>query len=267
MLRTLVATALTLTVACALARKRAAGRRRALIAACEQQVLGWQRRLDFTLLSGRAPPGLRTHLAVMPDALGPPVLAVLREAALREAVVERSLVPGHKQGGTIAYDALWLRAPELVAFYRSTALARLVTAVTGVAVQCTPVKDQSSCSVLVYERAGDRIGWHRDLNFYRGRHFTVLLSLENRGDSGDALSSATLQVAGDDGGRDVPTPANTLLVFEGARLRHRVTALAAGERRVLLSMTFCTDTGSSLLADLARRLEDTACFGPRALWN
>ena len=44
----------------------------------------------------------------------------------------------------------------------------------------TPLHDQSSCSVLVYEKPGDHIGWHYDHNFYKGRHFTVLIPIVNR---------------------------------------------------------------------------------------
>jgi len=72
---------------------------------------------------------------------------------------------------------------------------------------------------------------------------------------------------GKEGERAIPTPPNTLIVFEGAKVRHRVTALAEGERRIVLSMTYCTDPRNSRLQEAARRVKDTAYFGLRALWG
>ena len=70
-------------------------------------------------------------------------------------------------------------------------------------------------------------------------------------------------------GREVaiPTPPNTLIAFEGARVYHQVTRLEEDELRVILSMTFCTHPQSSLLKDAIRRCKDIAYFGIRALWS
>jgi len=67
--------------------------------------------------------------------------------------------------------------------------------------------------------------------------------------------------------RVIPTPPNALVVFEGAKVLHRVTTLAEGERRIILSMTYCTDPRNSRLQEVARRVKDTAYFGLRALWG
>jgi hypothetical protein len=118
---------------------------------------------------------------------------------------------------------------------------------------------------LFYERPGDHIGWHYDHNFYKGRHFTVLLSIINRGAGG--LSAARLMARLGKTEQAIATPPNTLVVFEGARVRHKVTPLNDGERRVVLSMTFCTDSRHSLIQEGLRRVKDIAFFGPRALWS
>ena len=76
--------------------------------------------------------------------------------------------------------------------YRSEDLRDLVSQITGVAVEPTPLHDQSSCSVLFYEKPGDHIGWHYDHNFYKGRHFTVLIPVINRDSEADGLSAARL---------------------------------------------------------------------------
>jgi len=180
---------------------------------------------------------------------------------------ERSYIPGHKQGGTISYEHLHHLAPELVAFYQSQVLRDLVSDLVGMRVVPTPLHDQSSCSLLVYDRPRDHIGWHYDHNFYRGRHFTVLLCLLNEDRVHGGLSSAHLQARLD--GRDevIPTPPNTLVAFEGAQVLHRVTGLGPGQTRIQLSMTFCSDPSAPWYKSLIRRGKDMAYFGIRALWT
>ncbi|NJL72939.1 MAG: 2OG-Fe(II) oxygenase [Candidatus Competibacteraceae bacterium] len=126
----------------------------------------------------------------------------------------------------------------------------------------TPIHDQSSLSVLFYDKPGDHIGWHYDHNFYRGRHFTVLLPVVNEGHGEGGLSHATLKAMIGTAERTVATPPNTLVVFEGARVNHKVTPVAEGERRLVVSMSYCTDGRASLAQGVMRRIKDIAFFGP-----
>ncbi len=207
------------------------------------------------------------RLAVLPDFLASDRLDALAREIEALGDTERSFVPTHKKGGTIAYDTLRARAPGVVAFYRSAELRERLSAVVGETLQVTPERDNSSCSVLVYERPGDHIGWHYDHNFYRGRHFTVLLPIVNRDAAGAGLSAARLYAKLDGRERAIATPPNQLVIFEGAKVLHKATPIAEGERRVVLSMTFGTDPRNSLPKEIARRIKDTAFFGLRALWG
>ena len=113
----------------------------------------------------------------------------------------------------------------------------------------------------------DHIGWHFDHNFYRGRHFTVLLCLMNEDRVHGGLSSAHLQARIDGVEEITPTPPNTLVVFEGAHVLHSVTGLGPEQTRIQLSMTFCTDPSALWFKSVIRRIKDTAYFGVRALWR
>lgn len=201
--------------------------------------------------------------------LEPEDLAQIRADAERVVGVERSYLPAHKKGGTIAYETLNQTAPRIVALYLSHELHRLVGDLTGERgrIQPTPIHDQSSLSVLFYDRPGDHIGWHYDHNFYRGRHFTVLIPLLNQGHDQDGLSHARLVARTADGERVVATPPNRLILFEGAKVLHKVTPIREGERRIVLSMTFCTDPRNRWWQGIARRVKDIGFFGLRALWT
>jgi len=209
-----------------------------------------------------------THrLATFDDFLPPATLAALTSDAERLVAPERSYIPAHKKGGTVAYETIVANAPALVALYQSREMCEFVSKLVGETVRPTPIYDQSSLSVLFYDKPGDHIGWHYDHNFYRGRHFTVLLPVVNRGSAGGGLSHAQLTAQAPDGDLDIATPPNRLVVFEGARVRHKVAPITAGERRMVVSMTYCADPREQWWQGAARRIKDTAFFGVRALWT
>jgi hypothetical protein len=222
---------------------------------------------DLWAMRQREVPGFADRLAVVTDLLPAEAFATLRAEAERLVGPERSFVPTHKKGGTVAYETLIAAAPAIVALYHAADLKGFISRVVGVGVEATPIHDQSSLSVLVYDKPGDHIGWHYDHNFYRGRHFTVLIALANEGRAAGGLSHAELQARV--AGREiaVSTAPNTVVVFEGARVHHKVTPIRQGELRLVLSMTYCTDPRAWWWQGVSRRLKDTAFFGIRALWT
>jgi hypothetical protein len=128
------------------------------------------------------------------------------EAEANRKYAERSYIPGHKQGGTLAYEHLHTLAPHCLAFYHADATQQWVSAVVGADVYPTCNHDQSSCSILYYDRQGDHIGWHYDHNFYKGRHFTVLLGLHNTCAANGQLSGRLLYCGQDSQIRSLHTP-------------------------------------------------------------
>ena len=155
--------------------------------------------------------------------------------------------------GAPVVEKLRRDAGPVVEFYNSRDLRKSISGWVGADVMPTPVHDRSSCSVLIYANQGDHIGWHYDYNFYEGRHFTALLSLVNEHRLRPGLSSANLRVRKNGLVQIVSTPPNTFVLFEGAYIYHGVTALGPDERRIILSMTFCTNPATTPLKDFARR--------------
>ncbi|HEY2231718.1 MAG TPA: 2OG-Fe(II) oxygenase [Xanthobacteraceae bacterium] len=222
---------------------------------------------DLAAIATRPMPSFTDRLAVIPEFLPAAAFAALAAQAEQLLAPERSFVPTHKQGGTVAYETLIEAAPAIVACYHAHGLQDMLSRLVGARLRPTPIYDQSSLSVLVYNKPGDHIGWHYDHNFYRGRHFTVLLAIRNAGQAAHGLSHAVLHARVPGREIEISTAPNTLVVFEGARVRHRVTPIRDGERRIVLSMTYCTDPRAHWWQAWSRRLKDTAFFGLRALWT
>jgi hypothetical protein len=212
-------------------------------------------------------PSFEQKLAVIDNVLPPSSFSDIATEIEKLVETERSYLPTHKKGGTVAYETLIEKAPNVVALYHSAAMQALVSNVVGERVEPTPLHDQSSLSVLFYEKPGDHIGWHYDHNFYKGRHFTVLIPIVNRGAGENGLSQAQLSAKLGREEITIATPPNRMIMFEGAKVVHKVTPIGEGERRVVLSMTYCTDPRNSLAQGVARRIKDTAFFGLRALWT
>jgi hypothetical protein len=191
--------------------------------------------------------------------------AIVAEYEAYRSRVERSFIPLHKKGGTLSYELIHRHAPTCLALYHSPELHRWLSAVVDQPLLPTADHDQSACSVLCYDQPGDHIGWHKDHNFYRGRHFTILISVRNRS-AGGGLSAGQLQRKNEVGAAEVvDTSENVLVMFEGSRVLHRATAVGDGDERIVLSMTLCTDPHIGIARELARRVKDTAYYGVRAL--
>jgi len=194
-------------------------------------------------------------------------LAKLRAEALAAAEMKkRSYIPTHKKGGTVGYEILHRSCPACVAFYHGPSVIDWVSRLVGQPIGPAGDHDQSANSLLFYDEAGDHINWHYDHNFYKGRQFTALLNLVNRGPGGVSASKLVYRsLNGTD--VEIDTTENSFVVFEGGQVLHKATPTAEGDLRIMLSMTFNTDARISIVGEAMRRVKDTAFFGLRALWS
>src|SRR5258708_33485522 len=108
----------------------------------------------------RETPRFADRLAVVPDLLPAEIFAALKAESERLVTPERSFVPTHKKGGTVAYETLIASAPAIISFYQCAGFKDFVSRLVGVRVAPTPINDQSSLSVLFYDKPAAHIGWH-----------------------------------------------------------------------------------------------------------
>lgn len=238
------------------------------LAARRKEIIRRNRPAIATILDPRALRGEfeRERIIRVERFLAPASLARIQEECRNnQKRAERSYLPMHKKGGTLSYENIQRHAPACLALYHAPELHQWLSAVVGEPLQATADHDQSSCSLLYYDEAGDHINWHRDHNFYRGRHFTILIALANRAESGGVSSGRLMRKRADGEVVSVDTAENVLVIFEGASVAHRASRVEHGDERVMLSMTLCTDPRIGWLREVARRIKDTAYFGPRIL--
>jgi len=166
-------------------------------------------------------------------------------------LAKRVDVPGWKAGRTVPTGVIAARAPAVIEWYAR--FADRVSEVVGTKVFPTSLDLPTSCSLLVYDRAGDFINWHFDVNYFRGRFFTVLLPVTAR-------KTCTKFVYRDAAAR-VRTLEGKTVVFEGDELFHKASKLCAGQTRAVLSLQYSTDPRISWVESWLMCLKDFAYVG------
>jgi hypothetical protein len=175
---------------------------------------------------------------------------------------------GWWQGGSVSRHALDARAPCVAELYRAPALIEWLGALVGERLQVSPADDAHAYAFYFYTRDGDHIGWHYDTSYYRGRRYTVLLGVID--DSSCRLEyelhtrePGVAPVAG-----TIQYPPGALVVFDGDKLKHRITPARAGERRVSLTFEYVTDPRMSAWWRLISNFKDAvAYFGLRQVFG
>ena len=193
--------------------------------------------------------------------LPPQATAELIAAVTRVTpAVNRNYLPGHKQGGSVSRHTLDELAPYVAELYRSPALIEWLSQLAGEPLQVSPADDPHAYALYFYTRPGDHIGWHYDTSYYAGRRYTLLLGVIDESscrldyelhtrERGAAVVAGSIQIA--PGG---------LVFFDGDKLRHRISPLGEGERRVSLTFEYVTDPSMHPWRRLISNFKDAVAY-------
>jgi hypothetical protein len=130
-----------------------------------------------------------------------------------------------------------------------------------------PEDDSHACALYYYTEPGDHISFHYDTSYYDGARYTVLMGLIQRSEH----CRLACQLYKDDPRRapkeiQLAYGPGSLVIFNGDKLWHAVTPLAAGEERVVLTMEYVTSREIRAFKRFVSNMKDAiAYFGPAAL--
>jgi phosphatidylglycerophosphate synthase len=183
-------------------------------------------------------------------------------------VVNRNYLPGHKQGGSVSRYSIDQLAPFIAQLYQSPALLGWLGTVTGDRLQLSPADDPHAYALYFYSRPGDHIGWHYDTSYYSGRRYTLLLGVVDR-------STCRLDYELHTKEPDRPTQSGSvqiapggLVLFDGDKLRHRITPIGENEFRVSLTFEYVTSQHMSPWWRFVSNMKDAmAYFGFRQVFS
>jgi phosphatidylglycerophosphate synthase len=183
-------------------------------------------------------------------------------------VVNRNFLPGHKQGGSVSRHSIDALAPFIAQLYRSPALLSWLASLTGDRLQLSPADDPHAYALYFYSRPGDHIGWHYDTSYYSGRRYTLLLGVVDRSTCRLDYELHTKEPGRSVQGGAIQIPPGGLVLFDGDKLRHRITPLGADQFRVSLTFEYVTDQRMSPWWRFVSNMKDAiAYFGFRQVFS
>jgi hypothetical protein len=174
--------------------------------------------------------------------------------------VNRNYLPGHKAGGSVSRHTLDKMAPFIADLYRSEALIKFLETVTGDTLQVSPEDDPHAYALYFYTRPGDHIGWHYDTSYYDGRRYTLLLGvIDNSSCRLDyELHTRTPEIPDQPG--SVQYPPGAFVLFDGDKLRHRVSPLGENEMRVSLTFEYVTNPNMKPFKRFISNMKDSIAY-------
>ena len=128
---------------------------------------------------------------------------------------------------------------EWLDYLNSSYFKSKVQEATGIpALEYVSVKDTNRISLLLYQGAdgGDGIDWHVDGSIYLGERWAGILTLVEKTNE----DSAKLEVEQDNCVTTFPKEemTNSLVLFRGDHIKHRVRPMLDGEERIVISLLF-----------------------------
>jgi hypothetical protein len=205
----------------------------------------------------------------VPDFLPGELRAQLAECVVRtETAINRNYLPGHKQGGSVSRHTIDRLAPAIAELYESPRLTEWLARLAGEPLQRSPADDPHAYALYFYTRAGDHIGWHYDTSYYTGRRYTLLLGVIDRSSCRLDYELHTREAGAKTEAGSLQLPPGGMVFFDGDKLRHRITPLKAGEKRVSLTFEFVTDARMRFGRRLISQMKDAvAYFGFRQVFR
>jgi hypothetical protein len=205
----------------------------------------------------------------LPHLLPADITAGLVDAVARVShAVNRNYLPGHKQGGSVSRHTLDELVPEIAELYRAPELIAWLGELAGESLQVSPANDAHAYALYFYTEPGDHIGWHYDTSYYAGRRYTVLLGVIDESDCRLDYQLHTREHGATVVAGSVQIPPGGLVFFDGDALRHRITPLPSGQRRVSLTFEYLTDPHMRPWWRLISDLKDAvAYFGFRQVFR
>ena len=190
----------------------------------------------------------------------PLVQELMREVERVRPQIHRNFIPGHKKGGSVSFYLLQQSAPAILAFYHHQGWINLLSQIAGVPLMLCPEEDPHSCALYFYTEVGDHIGYHYDTSYYKGDRFTVLLGLQDQSSSRLVCRLHTKEPGREVKEVSLTTDLGTYIFFNGDKLHHAVTPLAAGEERIVLTLQYVTNPSMGLAQRWFSNMKDAVGY-------
>jgi len=182
--------------------------------------------------------------------------------------IHRNYLPGHKKGGSVAYQTVNALAPSITGLYHSAPLLRFLRRVVSAEINECPPNDPHRCALYAYTEEGDHMGWHYDTSYYRDRRWTVLVGFKDESSSRLLCHLHTRNPNRDAVKLELQIKPGALVIFNGDKVYHAVSPLKEGESRYVVSMQYVTTGDMHPFMRFVSNMKDAvAYFGLRGVFG
>jgi alkylated DNA repair dioxygenase AlkB len=201
------------------------------------------------------------EFVIVDEFLPPEVLSRCRtELETLKPHVHRNYLPGHKKGGSVAYQTVNALAPSITGVYHSPALLGFLRRVVGAEINECPPNDPHRCALYAYTEEGDHMGWHYDTSYYKDRRWTVLMGLKDESSSRLLCHLHTRDPKHDVVKLELQIKPGTLVIFNGDKVYHTVSPLKKGESRYIVSMQYVTNGDMNSFMRFISNMKDAVAY-------
>lgn len=182
--------------------------------------------------------------------------------------IHRNYLPGHKKGGSVAYQTVNALAPSITGLYHSAPLLGFLRRVVSAEINECPPNDPHRCALYAYTEEGDHMGWHYDTSYYKDRRWTVLVGFKDESSSRLLCHLHTRNPNRDVVKLELQIKPGALVIFNGDKVYHAVSPLKQGESRYVVSMQYVTTGDMSPFMRFISNMKDAvAYFGLRGVFG
>ena len=197
----------------------------------------------------------------VPNFLTPEMVKLIERESLKlNDFIHRSFIPKHKKGGSVSRDTLFENTSIFREIYESKSLLQAVCKITKENLELCPASDQHGCALYYYDQEGDFIGFHFDTSYYAGKRYTLLIGIVDE-------SSCYLEYElfhKKDGVKikknRIKISPGSLALFNGDKLRHRITPAKKDDLRVVLTLEFVSDSSMNPFLKFVSNMKDSIAY-------
>lgn len=110
---------------------------------------------------------------------------------------------------------------------------------TGLNLQFIEKTDNDVLAILYYDNIGDNMDWHHDRNIFYGDRWAAILTIVNKNYNNNNYSSAKFEYKIDNKKDVIDTKENSLVLFRGDQVLHKVGSIKDNEERIVIAMVLC----------------------------
>ena len=160
-----------------------------------------------------------------------------------------------RAASTITWSALRKYCPAVAKiYYDKNFVDQIKEKINIDELKFSPEDDNHAVQVFAYIHEGDHFVWHLDKVAYKGMRYNVLLCVYD--DSSSILETEQ---------QKIKIKENSVAIYNGDVIRHRVTPVKAGEKRIILALEYYTDVKQNIFQKMFRGLKDKLIYGNSAI--